>query len=131
MFLIILPQPPPFPSVSLFQPQERFYNSEKPKNMGTCPIRCQSNQTILENPPEPLIPGGFYSRVFKTQMKIRKMCLTKLLFLSAAQDSMIVSLCNYPSFGRTELTMCLGEQLTILSEYVMWLLMFHLHLCFT
>ncbi|XP_076604129.1 src-like-adapter 2 [Chaetodon auriga] len=58
--------------------------------MGTCPIRCQSNRTILENPPETVTP--------------------------AHQDSMIVSLCNYPSFGRTELTMCIGEQLTILSD---------------
>lgn len=30
---------------------------------------------------------------------------------------MIVSLYDYPS-GHTELTMCIGEQLTILSEYV-------------
>ncbi|XP_041813988.1 src-like-adapter 2 [Chelmon rostratus] len=58
--------------------------------MGTCPIRCQSNMTILENPPETATP--------------------------AHQDSMIVSLYNYPSLGRTEMTMCLGEQLTILSD---------------
>ncbi|XP_051272462.1 src-like-adapter 2 [Dicentrarchus labrax] len=56
--------------------------------MGTCPIRCQSNMTILENPPvTPALP-----------------------------DSMIISLCNYPSFGHTELTMCIGELLTIISD---------------
>ncbi|XP_045884407.1 src-like-adapter 2 isoform X2 [Micropterus dolomieu] len=58
--------------------------------MGTCPIRCQSNLTILENPPEPVSP--------------------------APQESMTVSLCNYPSFGHTELTMCFGERLTIISD---------------
>ncbi|XP_032368718.1 src-like-adapter 2 isoform X2 [Etheostoma spectabile] len=64
--------------------------------MGTCPIRFQSNLTILENPPEPVSPP--------------------------LQDSVIVSLCNYPSCVRTELTMCLGERLTIISDdgdYVM------------
>uniref|UniRef100_A0A3Q3FRY0 Src like adaptor 2a n=1 Tax=Labrus bergylta TaxID=56723 RepID=A0A3Q3FRY0_9LABR len=30
---------------------------------------------------------------------------------------MIVSLCNYTSFGQTEFTMCFGEQLTIISQY--------------
>ncbi|KAM8756647.1 src-like-adapter 2 [Acanthopagrus schlegelii] len=58
--------------------------------MGTCPIRCQSNRTILENSAEPVT--------------------------SANEDSVIVSLCDYPSFGRTELTMCIGEQLTVLSD---------------
>ncbi|GLD62205.1 src-like-adapter 2 [Lates japonicus] len=58
--------------------------------MGNCPIRCRSNMTILENPPEPAS--------------------------SAAEDSMIVSLYNYPSFGHTELTMCFGERLTIISD---------------
>ncbi|XP_070758897.1 src-like-adapter 2 [Enoplosus armatus] len=55
--------------------------------MGTCPIRCQSTLTVLENPPEP-----------------------------ALQDSITVSLCDYPSFGRTDLIMCVGEQLTIISD---------------
>lgn len=58
--------------------------------MGTCPIRCKSNLTILENPPEPETPPH--------------------------QDSLIVSLYNYPSFERTELTMSIGERLTILSD---------------
>lgn len=46
-------------------------------------------------------------------------------FPAAHQESIIVSLYNYPSFGRTDLTMCTGERLTIISEYVMQL-MFHL-----
>ncbi|TMS19582.1 src-like-adapter 2 [Larimichthys crocea] len=58
--------------------------------MGMCPIRCQSNLAMLENPPEPVTP--------------------------VPQDSVIVSLYNYPSYGRTELTMCIGELLTILSD---------------
>ncbi|KAK5872958.1 hypothetical protein PBY51_013612 [Eleginops maclovinus] len=58
--------------------------------MGTCPIRCRSNMTILENSPEPESPPP--------------------------QESVIVSLCNYPSFESTELTMCIGEQVTILSD---------------
>ncbi|XP_073324751.1 src-like-adapter 2 isoform X2 [Pagrus major] len=58
--------------------------------MGTCPIRCQSNRAILENSAEPVT--------------------------SANEDSIIISLCDYPSFGRTELTMCIGEQLTVLSD---------------
>ncbi|XP_041634677.1 src-like-adapter 2 [Cheilinus undulatus] len=57
--------------------------------MGICPIRCKSRMTVLENALEPL---------------------------SQAHDSMTVSLCNYPSFGQTELTMCIGEQLTIISD---------------
>lgn len=52
-------------------------------------------------------------------------------FISAAQqDTMIVSLCDYPVFERTELTMCIGEQLTILSEYVIWFLLIHCSPCF-
>ncbi|XP_010793192.1 src-like-adapter 2 [Notothenia coriiceps] len=58
--------------------------------MGTCPIRCRSNLTILENSPEPESPRP--------------------------QDSVIVSLCNYPSFESTELTMCIGEQVTVQSD---------------
>lgn len=38
-------------------------------------------------------------------------------FHTGPQDSVIVSLYDYPSFGHTELTMCIGEQLTIVSEY--------------
>ncbi|XP_078103966.1 src-like-adapter 2 [Sander vitreus] len=58
--------------------------------MGTCPIRCQSNLTVLENPPEPVSPR--------------------------LQESIIVSLCNYPSFVGTELTMCIWERLTVISD---------------
>ncbi|XP_054473490.1 src-like-adapter 2 [Anoplopoma fimbria] len=58
--------------------------------MGICPIRCQSNMTILENPPETGSPPS--------------------------QESVLVSLCNYPSFEHTELTMCTGERLTIISD---------------
>ncbi|XP_029286897.1 src-like-adapter 2 [Cottoperca gobio] len=58
--------------------------------MGTCPIRCQSNLTILENEPEPARPP--------------------------LQESVIVSLCDYPSFDHTELTMCIGERVTIISD---------------
>ncbi|KAM7402659.1 hypothetical protein PAMP_017878 [Pampus punctatissimus] len=56
--------------------------------MGNCTTRCRSNLTILEN--EPVSP--------------------------ASQESMIVSLCNYPSYGHSELTMCIGEKLTIISD---------------
>ncbi|XP_044075983.1 src-like-adapter 2 [Siniperca chuatsi] len=58
--------------------------------MGTCPIRCQSNLTVLENPREPVS--------------------------SALQESMTVSLRTYPAFGRAELTMCIGERLTVISD---------------
>ncbi|KAG7229652.1 hypothetical protein INR49_012696 [Caranx melampygus] len=60
--------------------------------MGNCPIRCQSNMPILANSPEPASP--------------------------ATQESMTVSLYNYPSFGHTEVTMQIGERLTILSEWL-------------
>ncbi|KAK2862515.1 hypothetical protein Q5P01_002048 [Channa striata] len=70
---------------------KRFQTSKKPpKNMGNCPFRCQSNLTILENSPEPASPTPL--------------------------ESIIVSLYNYPSFGRTELTMCIGEKLILLSD---------------
>ncbi|XP_068171172.1 src-like-adapter 2 [Antennarius striatus] len=57
--------------------------------MGICPIRGQSNLTILENPAESVLD---------------------------TQDSITVSLCNYPSLGHTAVTMCIGEMLTILSD---------------
>lgn len=56
--------------------------------MGTCPTRCQSNLTILENPDE----------------------------LTANEESLTVSLVDYPSFGNTELTMCIGERLHVISD---------------
>uniref|UniRef100_A0A3Q3X5T5 SH2 domain-containing protein n=1 Tax=Mola mola TaxID=94237 RepID=A0A3Q3X5T5_MOLML len=41
----------------------------------------------------------------------------KFFFLSAAeQEPMIVSLYNFPPFGDRELTMCIGEQLIVLSD---------------
>ncbi|XP_068451066.1 src-like-adapter 2 [Clinocottus analis] len=58
--------------------------------MGTCPIRCRSHLTILENSPETGSP--------------------------ASQDSVLVSLCNYPSFEHTGLTVRVGERLTIMSD---------------
>ncbi|CAN9512493.1 unnamed protein product [Ophioblennius macclurei] len=58
--------------------------------MGNCPPRCRSNMTILENAPESLIPEQ--------------------------QEDVIVSLCDYPSFGLAEQTMCFGEQLDIVSD---------------
>ncbi|XP_029005931.1 src-like-adapter 2 [Betta splendens] len=58
--------------------------------MGTCPIRCRSNLTILENPPEREIESN--------------------------QESIIVSLYDYPSFGPNDLTMCMGERLTVMSD---------------
>lgn len=108
---------------SLFQPQESFHISSKPRNMGTCPIRCQSNRTILENSAEPVTSGRFVPKSSTCKRKNKKnrtwFIVFVCFFLSAAnEDSIIVSLCDYPSFGRTELTMCIGEQLTVLSEYV-------------
>ncbi|AWP03323.1 Src-like-adaptor 2 [Scophthalmus maximus] len=58
--------------------------------MGTCPIKYRSNRPTLENPPEPSS--------------------------QAPQESMIVSLHNYPSFGHSESTMCIGERLTIITD---------------
>ncbi|XP_026203233.1 src-like-adapter 2 [Anabas testudineus] len=57
--------------------------------MGICQC-CQSNRTILENLPEPAP--------------------------QSQQECVIVSLYNYPSFGHTELTMCIGERLAIISD---------------
>lgn len=36
---------------------------------------------------------------------------------AAFQDTVIVSLHDYPAFGETELTMCISEQLTIAKKY--------------
>ncbi|XP_040060508.1 src-like-adapter 2 [Gasterosteus aculeatus] len=58
--------------------------------MGTCPIRCRSKRTILENPSE-------------TDSQ-------------SSQDSVLVSLCNYSPFEHTEITMCIGERLDITSD---------------
>lgn len=41
-----------------------------------------------------------------------------------------MSLCNYPALGHIDLTMCIGEELTILSEWVTPPSHLHLHLCF-
>lgn len=48
-------------------------------------------------------------------------------FVSAAQeDAVVISLGNYPAFGQIHLTMCIGEQLTVLAEWVTPLLVFYL-----
>ncbi|XP_038150779.1 src-like-adapter 2 [Cyprinodon tularosa] len=65
-------------------------NLQTSKNMGTCFTRCHSHQTVLENQPESVIPGE--------------------------QESVIVSLYDYPSLEHTELTMRMGERLTIVSD---------------
>uniref|UniRef100_A0A8C9ZYZ0 Src like adaptor 2a n=1 Tax=Sander lucioperca TaxID=283035 RepID=A0A8C9ZYZ0_SANLU len=90
--------------------------------MGTCPIRCQSNLTVLENPPEPVSPRRLFSEDINAENKTKKNVTTRIwfiicfsFFLSAAlQESIIVSLCNYPSFEG--MTMCIGERLTIISD---------------
>ncbi|XP_014866907.1 PREDICTED: src-like-adapter 2 [Poecilia mexicana] len=58
--------------------------------MGTCYTRCQCNQTVLENQSGSATPRQ--------------------------QESVIVSLYDYPSFEHTELTMHLGERLTVVSD---------------
>ncbi|KAM4582020.1 src-like-adapter 2 [Fundulus diaphanus] len=58
--------------------------------MGTCFTRCRCNRTVLGNQPEPPMPG--------------------------LQESVIVALYDYPEFERTELTMRMGERLTIVSD---------------
>ncbi|KAM4588055.1 src-like-adapter 2 [Odontesthes bonariensis] len=58
--------------------------------MGTCFTRCHSNLTVLENPPDSELPE--------------------------LQESVIVSLHNYPSFEHTELSMHMGERLFIISD---------------
>ncbi|XP_005746453.1 src-like-adapter 2 [Pundamilia nyererei] len=56
--------------------------------MGTCLTRCQSNLTVFENPDESM----------------------------ESPETVIVSLVDYPSFGETQLTMCIGERLTMTSD---------------
>ncbi|XP_013873193.1 src-like-adapter 2 [Austrofundulus limnaeus] len=58
--------------------------------MGTCFTRCCSNRTILENQPESDSPD--------------------------VEENLVVSLYDYPSLENTELTMHMGEKLTILSD---------------
>ncbi|CAG5983943.1 src-like-adapter 2 [Menidia menidia] len=58
--------------------------------MGTCFTRCHSNLTVLENPPDSELPE--------------------------LQESVTVALCNYPTFEDTELTMHMGEKLTVVSD---------------
>ncbi|XP_034023154.1 src-like-adapter 2 [Thalassophryne amazonica] len=58
--------------------------------MGNCPTSSHTKLTTLENPPEAAMPP--------------------------CEESMVVSLQNYPSFGRTEFTVCFGEKLTIVSD---------------
>lgn len=58
-FLIMLQMYQPN-ALFLFYPQKTFQFSQKPKTMGTCPTRCQSNMTILESPDE--LTGRFNPR---------------------------------------------------------------------
>lgn len=58
--------------------------------MGTCFTRCHSNRRVLENQPELPTPRP--------------------------AESVIVSLYDYPSLEHTELTMRMGERLTIVSD---------------
>ncbi|KAM3622223.1 uncharacterized protein V6R79_022127 [Siganus canaliculatus] len=58
--------------------------------MGMCPIRCRSNRRILENSAEPVT--------------------------IAPQDSITVSLCDFPSFDRAGQSMHIGEGLTVVSD---------------
>ncbi|TWW61577.1 Src-like-adapter 2 [Takifugu flavidus] len=69
--------------------------------MGICPIRCRSNMSILENTSESSAP--------------------------AQEDAIVVSLCNYPAFGQIDPTMCIGERLTVMSEWVTPRSVFHNH----
>lgn len=49
-------------------------------------------------------------------------------FVSAAQeDAIVVSLCNHPAFGQIDPTMCIGERLTVMSEWVTPRSVFHNH----
>ncbi|KAF7655294.1 hypothetical protein LDENG_00058000 [Lucifuga dentata] len=70
--------------------QKDIIRQKKPRIMGNCPTRCQSNLTPLENPSEPVPP--------------------------ACQENMVVSLCDYPSYSLAELTMKIGEKLSIISD---------------
>ena len=111
-----------FFSASLFQQQELFQIGKKPKNMGTCPIKFRSSRPILETPPEPVGAGRFNPHSKLKQEKCnRSNCIyyIHVIFPSVGlQESAIISLHNYPSLGHTELAMCIGERLTIISEYV-------------
>lgn len=61
--------------------------------MGTCPIRWHANRTALENAPEEPESES-----------------------PTCEESVIVSLLDYPSFGHTELTMHVGDRLTVTSD---------------
>ena len=90
--------------------------------MGICPVRRRFNISILENTSEPASPGT------QVQTHNSKMATaaTRSGFVSAARENAVtVSLCNYPALGHMELTMRIGEQLTILSEWVTLLSLLH------
>lgn len=98
------------------------------QTMGICPIRCRSNMSILENASESSAPG---TNLFITSptLIIRNVVKMQQMtgFVSAApEDAIIVSLCNHPAFGQIDPTMCLGERLTVLSEWVTPVSVFHL-----
>lgn len=97
--------------------------------MGICPIRCRSSMSILENASESATAGtqAQMHRGDISQRKCDEKAANKAGFVSAAhQDAITVSLCDYPAFGHADPTMCIGEQLTVLSEWVALLWVFHL-----
>lgn len=89
--------------------------------MGICPVRCRSNMSILENKSESAPPGTQLQHRSKTgNVHVVKMQQKNWAgFVPAAhEDTVTVSLCDYPAFGHIDPTMCIGERLTILSEWV-------------
>lgn len=97
--------------------------------MGICPIRCRSSMSILENASESATAGTQVQmhRGANSQRKCDEKAANKAGFVSVAhQDAITVSLCDYPAFGHADPTMCIGEQLTVQSEWVALLWVFHL-----
>lgn len=87
--------------------------------MGTCFTRCYSNRTILENQPESDAPGRFKTQRCKKKIFffLKKHNPTSFISLSAdIEGNLVVSLYDYPSLEHTELTMHMGEKLTVVSE---------------
>lgn len=94
--------------------------------MGICPIRCRSNMSILENTSESSAPGTNLYITSSDQHKCVGNAANDWIVSAAREDAIIVSLCNYPAFGQMDPTMCIGERLTVLSEWVTPLSVFHL-----
>lgn len=85
--------------------------------MGSCFTRCHSNLEVLENSPESDSPGSFRSQTCIWNIKIPQIKCSPLLCGSAAlQESVIVSLHDYPMFEDTEPIMFAGERLLVVSE---------------